>query len=323
MIIVAGEALIDLISEGGALRAHPGGGPFNSAVALGRLGVPVGFLGRLSDDPFGQLLASFLQESGVDGRYVIRGPAPTPIAVVHEAANGDHEFAFYLTGTAYADFTAADLPEFGPEVDVVSAGTLALATEPPASAIEALLEREAERRLIVIDPNIRPAVFGSCELYRRRFERFASLAHVVKLSDADASWLYPGEDMEVVVDRLVALGARLAVLTLGVDGALAKTQAGRAEVASPRVDVVDTVGAGDAFGAGLLRWLWVSDRLDADAVARIDGEALADGLGFAAAMGALQCSRAGATPSTLAEVEAFLGRMTGPPSEAIFPTTGQ
>lgn len=306
MIVVAGEALIDLIDEGGSLRPHPGGGPFNAAVALGRLGVPVGFLGRLSDDRFGQHLANFLEQSGVDGRYVMRGPAPTPLAVVHETADGDHEFAFYLTGTAYADFSAADLPEFGAEVDVVSAGTLALATEPPASAIEALLEREAPRRLIVIDPNVRPAVFGSCETYRRRFERFASFAHVVKLSDADARWLYPGEDLEAVVDTVLALGARLAVLTLGADGALAKTPAGRAEIPSPQVDVVDTVGAGDAFGAGLLRWLWASDRLDADSVGEIDGEALSDGLGFAAAMGALQCSRAGATPSTLAEVEAFL-----------------
>ncbi|MDX6630266.1 MAG: fructokinase [Gaiellales bacterium] len=312
MIVATGEALIDLIDEGSALRPHPGGGPFNSAVALGRLGVPVGFLGRLSDDRFGQLLAAFLEESGVDGRYVIRGPAPTPLAVVHETANGDHEFAFYLTGTAYADLTPADLPEFGPEVSVVSAGTLALATEPPADAIETLLEREAERRLIVIDPNVRPAVFGDREIYRRRFERIARFAHVVKLSDADAAWLYPGEDPEAVLDTLLGLGARLAVLTLGAEGALAKTPAGRAEVASPTVDVVDTVGAGDAFGAGLLRWLWTSDRLDADAVGQIDGEALADGLGFAAAMGALQCARAGATPSTLAEVEDFLGRTSVP-----------
>jgi fructokinase len=314
MIVAAGEALIDLIEEGGALRPHPGGGPFNSAVALGSLGVPVGFFGRLSDDPFGQLLAAFLEESGVDGRYVLRGPAPTPLAVVHETADGDHEFAFYLAGTAYADLTPADLPEFGDEVDVVSAGTLALATEPPANTIESLLEREAERRLIVIDPNVRPAVFGDRDAYRRRFERVAGCAHVVKLSDADAMWLYPGEDLETVVDTVLGLGARLAVMTLGADGALAKTAVSRTEVASPKVDVVDTVGAGDAFGAGLLRWLWASDRLDASAVGQIDGEALADGLAFAAAMGALQCSRAGATPSTLAEVEAFLSR-TSVPSE--------
>ena len=121
---------------------------------------------------------------------------------------------------------------------------------------------------------------------------------------------------------MLGFGARLAVLTLGADGVLAKTPAGRAEVASPKVDVVDTVGAGDAFGAGLLRWLWASDRLDPTEVAKIDAQTLADGLGFATAMGALQCSRAGATPSTLAQVEAFLSRTTGPPSEVILPTAG-
>ena len=143
MIVVAGEALIDLIGDDGVLRPHLGGGPFNPAVALGRLGVPVGFFGRLSNDRFGQLLAARFSESGVDKRYVMLSPAPTPLAVVQATADGDHEFTFYLAGTAYADLTAADLPELGPDVLAVSAGTLGLATDPPAGAIEELLERES------------------------------------------------------------------------------------------------------------------------------------------------------------------------------------
>jgi fructokinase len=308
VIVVAGEALIDLIDDGGAFRPHPGGGPFNMAVALGCLGAPVCFLGRLSDDRFGQLLATRFAESGVDARYVLRGPAPTPLAVVHDVPAGDHEFSFYLAETAYAELGVADLPQFGPEVSTLSAGTLALATDPPGGAIEALLERESEFRLIVIDPNVRPAVFGDRAAYRRRLEHWASFAHVIKLSDADAAWLYPGECPEAVVDALLERGVRLAVVTLGADGALAKTPACCVEVAAPGVDVVDTVGAGDAFGAGLLRWLWANDRLDAEAVGNLSGQALTEALGFAAAVGALQCSRAGATPSTLAEVEALLGR---------------
>ena len=308
MILVAGEALIDLIGEDGALRPYPGGGPFNTAVALGRLSVPVGFFGRLSSDRFGRLLETNLLESGVDGRYILHGPAPTPLAVVHETADGDHEFAFYLAGTAYADLTTADLPELAPDVVAVSAGTLGLASDPPGGSIEALLERESERRLIVVDPNVRPAVFGDRDVYRRRFEHCASFAHMVKLSDADAQWLYPGESLEAVVDMLLERGVRLAVMTLGADGALAKTVADVAEVASPLVDVVDTVGAGDAFAAGLLRWLWANDRLDAESVGRLDADALTRGLRFAAGVGALQCSRVGATPPTLAEVDAFLDR---------------
>ena len=308
MIVVAGEALIDLISEDGALRPYPGGGPFNTAVALGRLGVPVGFFGRLSSDRFGRLLEGRLLDSGVDGRYILRGPAPTPLALVHETAGGDHEFAFYLAGTAYADLTTDDLPELAAGVVAVSAGTLGLASDPPGGSIEALLARECHRRLIVVDPNVRPAVFGDRDVYRRRFERCASFAHVVKLSDADAHWLYPAQSLETVVDMLVERGVRLAVLTLGADGALAKTGTDSAKVGSPFVDVVDTVGAGDAFGAGLLRWLWANDRLDPESVGSLDLDALTHGLRFAAGVGALQCSRAGATPPTLAEVDAFLDR---------------
>jgi fructokinase len=306
MIVVAGEALVDLIEEDGVLRSHMGGGPFNTAVALGRLGVPVGFLGRLSNDRFGQLLAARFAESGVDDSYTMVSAAPTPLALVHDTADGDHTFSFYLAGTAYADLTVADLPELAADVVAVSAGTLGLATDPPRAAIEALLQRESQRCLIVIDPNIRPAVMGDVDAYRRRFEYWAGFAHVIKLSDADAEWLYPGERPETVVDALLGRGVRLAVLTLGADGALAKTAAGRVEVESPTVEVVDTVGAGDAFGAGLLRWLWANDRLNVEAVGRIDRGALADGLAFAAAVGALQCARSGATPPTLAEVEAFL-----------------
>jgi fructokinase len=300
-----GEALIDLIEEDGVLRPIPGGGPFNSAVALGRLEVPVGFLGRLSHDRFGSLLEDRLAESGVDGRYLLHGPAPTTLSVVQKTDDGGHEFVFYLSGTSYADLTTADLPELGAEVLAVCAGTLALATDPPAGAIEALLQRESQRRLIVVDPNVRPAVFGDRDEYRRHFERWATFAHVIKLSDADAAWLYPAEPAENVLDGLLARGVRLAVLTQGADGALARSTVAGAEVASPPVEVVDTVGAGDAFTAGLLRWFWSNGRLAAQAVGALETDELEDALRLAAAVGALQCSRAGATPPTLAELDRF------------------
>jgi fructokinase len=308
MIVVVGEALIDLIDEGGRLDPHPGGGPFNTATALGRLGVPVGFLGRLSRDHFGELLASRLAEANVDDRYILRGSAPTPLAMVHETADGDHEFTFYLSGTAYADLHAADLPELDSGVVAICAGTLALATDPPAAAVELLLEREAQRRVIVVDPNVRPAVIADREVFRRRFERFASFAHVVKLSDADASWLYPDEGLEAIIEKILQRGAQLAVLTAGAGGARASTHGARCEVTSPAVDVVDTVGAGDAFLAGLLRWLWLNGHLTPDAIGKVEAGELADGLGFAAIVGALQCAHAGATPPTLDQVEAFACR---------------
>lgn len=306
VIAVAGEALVDLIADDAGLHPYPGGGPFNTAVSLGRLGVPVGFLGRLSEDAFGRLLGERLAESGVDRRYVLHGQSPTPLAVVHTTSDGDHDFSFYLAGTAYADVTFADLPPLEPEVAALHVGTLALATDPPAAAFEQLIGRESKRRLVVVDPNIRPAVCGAQDAYVRRFESWADQAHVIKLSDDDADWLYPGVAYETVVEMILSHGPQLVVLTLGPEGVLARTPAASARAASPRVDVVDTVGAGDAFGAGLLRRLWETGRLDAQAVGLMDHEQLADVVNFAAAVAALQCSRAGATPPTLGEVEQFL-----------------
>jgi fructokinase len=310
VIAVAGEALIDLVERDGTLHPLPGGGPFNTAVALGRLGVPTGFLGRLSYDQFGELLAGLLLESGVDDRYVLRGPAPTPVAVVHTSDDGDAAYSFHLAGTAYADLTAVDMPELGAEVVALHLGTLALATDPPAAALEGLMRRESERRLIMVDPNVRPDVIGDRDLYRARFESWLSDAHLVKLSASDAEWLYPELEPPACAQRLLSLGAALAVVTLGPDGALAVSGAGEARVASQPVDVVDTVGAGDAFGAGLLRRLWVSDALNAEAVASMDDPALNDALSFACAVAALQCSRAGAAPPTLEEVDEFWATRT-------------
>jgi fructokinase len=308
VIAVCGEALIDLIPDGDGLHPHPGGGPFNTAVALGRLGVPAAFVGRLSSDPFGRLLEARLAESGVDARYVLHGDAPTPLALVHPTSDDAHEFSFYLSGTAYADVAVADLPLFEPDVGALYVGTLALATDPPASAFEHLVEREAASRLVVVDPNIRPAVTGDRKEYLRRFESWAGRAHVVKLSDDDAGWLYPGATHETVIATILGLGPRLVVLTLGAAGALARTSAASARVAAHDVTVVDTVGAGDAFSAGLLRRLWEADCLDSGSVAQLGDDELADLMRFAAAVAALQCSRSGASPPTLDEVERFLSR---------------
>jgi fructokinase len=307
-VVVAGEALIDLIEDDTGRRPHPGGGPFNTAVSLGRLGVPVGFFGRLSEDAFGRLLDERLAGSGVDRRYVLHGQAPTPLAVVHAKSDGDHDFSFYLAGTAYADVTVADLPELEQEVAALHVGTLALATDPPAAAFEELIRRESKTRLVVVDPNIRPAVCGDRDAYVRRFESWSERAQVIKLSDDDADWLYPGVAYETVVETILDRGSRLVVLTLGSAGAFARTPGASARIASPPVDVVDTVGAGDAFGAGLLRRLWETGRLDARTVELMHDEELADVVNFAAAVAALQCSRSGATPPTLDEVERFLGR---------------
>jgi fructokinase len=306
VVVAAGEALVDLIEEDGLLRPFPGGGPFNTAVALGRLDVPVGFLGPISADRFGRLLEETLAGSGVDLRYVVRTDASTALAVVHEVGGGQHEFTFYLERTAYTDLPAAALPALEAEAAALYLGTLALATDPPARTLEALIDRESGRRLIVIDPNVRPAVFGDASAYRKRLESWTARTDVLKLSVEDAEWLYPGTPPETVVDWLLSLGVGLVVLTLGAGGALARSARGEARAASPRVEVVDTVGAGDAFSAGLLRRLWELDHLQAGAITDLTADDLADVLHFATVVGALQSARAGAVPPTLAQVQAAL-----------------
>ena len=185
-------------------------------------------------------------------------------------------------------------------------GTLALGTDPPGSALETLMERSASSRLIVVDPNVRPAVLGDQDEYRRRFEGWAQRAHVIKLSDADADWLYPGLALDEVARRVLDLGTTLVVVTLGGEGAFGRGRFGAARVSAPPVEVVDTVGAGDAFGAALLASLRRAGRLTIDAVGELGDGDLEEALTFATAVGALQCTRAGAEPPTLADVEAFL-----------------
>jgi fructokinase len=310
MITVAGEALIDLVARDGSLYPIPGGGPFNTAVALARLDVPTSFLGRVSTDRLGRLLAAELERSGVDDRHLLRGSAPTPLAVVDTSESGDAEYTFYLASTAYADLMPSDLPELGDEVSCLHLGTLGLATDPPTAAYELLLERESARRLVVVDPNVRPDVIADANGYRRRFESWLGRVHVLKASAFDVEWLYPGLAAESFAERMLERGARIAVVTRGAEGAIALTGAGSARVEALEVEVVDTVGAGDAFGAGLLRRLWESDRLDPNAVGRMDDAELEDVLRFASAVSALQYSRAGAAPPTLAEVSAFAATRT-------------
>jgi fructokinase len=252
VIVVGGEALVDLIGKDGVLRPVPGGGPFNTAVALARLAVPVAYLGTLSFDDYGELLAGVLREAGVDTSLVRRSNAPTPLALAKQHEDGESSYTFYFAGTALVDFPPDSAPELPEQVWGIHVGTLGLGIEPPAAAYEALLEREEGRRSIILDPNIRPAVFGDADAYRTRFERLARRAEVIKLSDDDAAWIYPGLEVEAVVDRLLSLGPRLVALTLGGDGAFAASGAGRARVPGLAVPVADTVGAGDSFGAALL-----------------------------------------------------------------------
>jgi fructokinase len=306
MILVAGEALVDLVVTDGTILQSPGGGPYNTARALGRLGASVGFLGRLSHDHFGSMLATVLAESGVCLDYTSRGPEPSALAIAHRSADGEADYSFYLGGTTFAASGYAPFPAPGADVRALYVGSLALALEPSASALEALVEREREKRIVVIDPNVRAAAITEGDGYRARFDRCCRAAHIVKLSVSDAAWLWPGTGHDEVATRLLGLGPELVVLTRGSDGAIAATHRAQSRVRSEPIEVTDTIGAGDAFSAGLLVALEARGALVRESLAALANSDLEYVLRFASAVAALTCARSGADTPTLAEVEELL-----------------
>lgn len=291
---------------GVAFLPRPGGSPFNVAVGVGRLGGASGFLGRLSTDPFGELLLGRLKKNGVDTSFCVRGPEPTTLAFVHTDPGGGETYTFYAEGTAGRLLQVRDLPPVLPGVDALHFGSFSLVLEPGGTALRALLEREAGRRLISLDPNIRPSMLPTREAYRPLLERLIAHADLVKVSDADADWIYPGERVDEVANRWRRLGAVLVVVTRGPRGSWATNRTAAAAVPAHPVEVVaDTVGAGDAFTSGLLAWLASHHRLHRQALLGLDETALREMLRFAALVAALTCTRAGAEPPTLSEVAAL------------------
>ncbi|HEU5216466.1 MAG TPA: PfkB family carbohydrate kinase, partial [Gaiellaceae bacterium] len=202
-------------------------------------------------------------------------------------------------------FGSQGLPELPAEVSELHVGTLALASDPPAAAVAELAEREASTRALVVDPNIRPLAIADRAGYLLRFERLAVVADLVKLSVSDAAWLYPGLSEHETAARLLAGGAGCVALTRGSAGAAAWTTTVSVTADAPRVTVVDTVGAGDAFGAGLLAWLWRSGR-SSRALRDLDATELETGLRYACAVAAAQCTRASAWGPAMADVEKLL-----------------
>ncbi|MBL1097155.1 carbohydrate kinase family protein [Streptomyces coffeae] len=321
MIVVAGEALIDLVpgaAPGGtpgstppgspaggelpALLPRRGGGPYNTAMALGRLGSPTAFCSRVSTDSFGEALLSGLRADGVDTALVQRGPEPTTLAVASISADGSAGYGFYVEGTADRLF---ELPAALPDgVTALSLGTCSLVLEPGASAYEALLRREAERGVFTaLDPNIRTGLIADADAYRARFRGWLPYVGLLKLSVEDAAWLADTDDVDAAIREWLATGPAAVVLTHGGDGISVRCQDGSGcAVPGERVEIVDTIGAGDTVNAALLHRLAAHHALSAPALAKLDEAAWRDVLGFAARAAAITCSRPGAEPPYAAEL---------------------
>jgi fructokinase len=300
-IVVGGEALVDLVAGGeGELAAHLGGGPFNCARTLGRLEQPVAYLGRLSTDRFGVQMREQLQEDGVSLDAVVSTEDPTTLALAEIDEQGAATYRFYVGGTSAPGLTEEDALRVLPErVEMLHVGTLGLVFEPTAATLEAVVERLAGEALVMVDLNIRPPVVRDAEAYRARLGRLLPRTHVVKASDDDLKWLDPDRGAVEAARALLADGPDVVLLTRGGEGVTAVTADGETDVPALQVEVVDTIGAGDAFGGGFLAW-WRREGLGAGDLTRTD--AVLGATRFACVVAGRTVERAGASPPRLAEV---------------------
>ena len=294
-ILCCGEALIDMLPVGETFRPVTGGGSFNTAIALGRLGLPVGLFSGISSDFFGDMLRDGLKQSGVEAGFVSYSDRPSTLAFVR-LQDGQAHYAFHDENTAGRMLGLADLPALPASVRALVFGGISLATEPCASTYEALMMRARAAKLIMVDPNIRPALISEQTAYRARIERMLAMADIVKLSDEDLHWLRGAADLDAVAQSFIAKGAKLVLITHGAKGATAYTAETQVFAPAIATKVVDTIGAGDTFNAGLLAALHQGSMLDKQALATLPKTALKGAVGYANRVAAISVSRAGANP---------------------------
>ena len=286
-IWVAGEVLIDILPAGPVV----GGGPANTAKALARLGYEVNFIDGISTDAYGVKARKEIERDGVGLELCLTSDKPTCTATVSLNSKGDASYEFLINGTATFDFDRSWLPD--PErlkPAVLHIGTLATIIEPGASVLFDWAAVVGEFTPIVYDPNIRPSVMSDRAIYCAAVEKWIGISAIVKVSDADIAWLYPDESLDEVAHRWIAQGVNCVVVTRGAHGLIGFTEHGLEEVAGIKVDVVDTVGAGDSVGAIIV------EAIIKYSVAGLQGQVLNAVLHKAAIAAGITCSRAGAQP---------------------------
>jgi fructokinase len=291
-IWVCGEVLIDLIPDGSGERVpHVGGGPANTAKALARLGHEVYFIDGISSDKYGQMSRQELLDDEVKLDLALNSDKPTCLAIVSLNENGGASYEFEIDGTATFDFSASWLPDpsrYKPSV--LHIGTLVTVIQPGADVLFDWAMQVAEFAPIVFDPNVRSAVMNDRDKYLAAVERWVAISSVVKVSDDDMAWLYPGQQYADVAKRWINDGAALVVVTRGADGLVGFTADGSVEVPGVKVDVADTVGAGDTVGA------IVVEAMIEKGILNLTGDSLKAVLNRAAIAAGITCSRKGAQP---------------------------
>lgn len=303
--LVIGEALIDIVRRGGQVTGeHVGGSPLNVAVGLGRLGRGVDFLTHIADDARGRRIVEHLKASGVQLVPGSRDAQRTPTAVATLDSDGSASYVFDI------DWQLSGTPEVRPPL-VAHTGSIATVLEPGCRAVAALLDAYHLSTTVTFDPNVRPALIRDGDIARGRIDRLVERCDVVKVSDEDLRWIDPHRSPEQIARTWLELGPAIVAVTMGGQGSFALCRAGEVRVPAKRVNVVDTVGAGDAFMAGFIDALWSLELLGAQrrsALRRISTEALEGVVATAALTSALTVARAGADLPDRATLDSALGQ---------------
>lgn len=300
MIFVAGEALVDLVVQvDGTVEAALGGAPFNTARSLGRLGAAVEFVGSLSIDRFGTLMADQLVRDGVGLAHVSRTDRPTTLASAEIDVDGAATYHFYIDGTS-APLLAAPVPGPNGAPDVLFTGGLGLVLDPMAETLTSMIETADDRTMVVVDINCRPNVIDDRDRYVDRINRVLRRADVVKVSDEDLAYLAPGVELLEAADHLRSHGPSAVLVTSGSRATVIVAAADSVEIPVPGLTapIVDTIGAGDTFGGGLLAW-WTSSGLGRGDVTI---ERLSEAVRAAHAAAAVVVTRRGADPPFRSEL---------------------
>lgn len=313
VFICCGDVLVDLFSQPTqgvgkvGLNGHVGGSPLNVAVGLSRLGNTTGYLCKNSTDFIGQGIASYLQANNIKPDWITESSLNSTLAMIQTNEDGSANYAFYTNNTADVSLTLDELPaQFPDDLDVLHFGSYSTAVDPTSSTLAALATREASRRVISYDPNIRPSIEPDMDIWREKFAAFSKAADFVKASDEDIGLLFgEAKSFDAFAADVLSNGASAVAITQGGDGATVYSPDGRVVHSDPlSVTVVDTVGAGDTFQAASLHWLKAQGCMTNGTVSVADVD-LAAWVNFAARAAAITCSRHGADLPTLAEVEAW------------------